>query len=119
MGDGFRYPLMLTGLGQLVSAIAGEQASYAAMMFCDSLRAGACPSCCRASQIVKYSVAAGWLASFSGYPSLRIGPRPDLAFTVTRLLPVVMCQAGSMFFGNFAYLSLSVSFIQILKVSCW
>ena len=34
----------------------------------------------------------------------------------TRLLPVVICQAGSMFFGNFAYLSLSVAFIQILKV---
>lgn len=33
-----------------------------------------------------------------------------------RLLPIAACTAGTLYFGNIAYLSLSVAFIQILKV---
>ena len=32
------------------------------------------------------------------------------------VFPVAACGAGSLFFGNYAYLYLSVSFIQMLKV---
>ena len=46
---------------------------------------------------------------------MSIGKRPDASFLLTKLLPVVLCTAGALFFGNFAYLSLSVAFIQILK----
>ena len=78
--EGFRYPLMLTGLNQVAST------------------------------------AAGWLVSLTGV--MPIGKRPDATFLVTKLLPVVLCTAGALFFGNFAYLSLSVAFIQLLKVGC-
>lgn len=47
---------------------------------------------------------------------IRLGPAPSLAFMATKLLPVVLCSAGALYFGNVAYLSLSVAFIQILKV---
>jgi hypothetical protein len=41
---------------------------------------------------------------------------PSLKTYLTRLVPIVLCSAGSLGFGNAAYLSLSVSFVQILKV---
>ena len=47
---------------------------------------------------------------------MKLGPRPSLPVFATRLLPVVAFTAGSLYFGNVAYLSLSVAFIQILKV---
>ena len=47
---------------------------------------------------------------------IKLGPAPSLRFTATKLLPVVLCSAGALYFGNVAYLSLSVAFIQILKV---
>ena len=36
-------------------------------------------------------------------------------FVATRLLPIIISSTATMFFGNQAYLYLSVSFIQILK----
>lgn len=41
---------------------------------------------------------------------------PSPAFMATRLLPVAACAAGTLYFGNLPYLTLSVAFIQILKV---
>ncbi|KAK9829753.1 hypothetical protein WJX72_007680 [[Myrmecia] bisecta] len=76
--DGFRYPMMLTGLGQLASTLSG------------------------------------WLVAKAGLMSL--GPPPALSFYLTRLMPVVVCTAGTLYLGNVSYLSLSVAFIQILKV---
>ena len=50
---------------------------------------------------------------------IRLGPAPSPRFMATKLLPVVLCSAGALYFGNVAYLSLSVAFIQIIKVlSC-
>ena len=40
---------------------------------------------------------------------MRLGEPPSVTFFVTRLLPVVACSAGTLFFGNIAYLHLSVS----------
>ena len=58
----------------------------------------------------------GWLVAQLGW--MKLGPRPSLRVFATRLLPVVAFTAGSLYFGNVAYLSLSVAFIQILKVRC-
>ncbi|EIE19444.1 hypothetical protein COCSUDRAFT_67899 [Coccomyxa subellipsoidea C-169] len=57
---------------------------------------------------------AGWITSKTGL--IKLGPAPSLRFLVTRLLPIVLSSAGALYFGNMAYLSLSVAFIQILKV---
>ena len=57
---------------------------------------------------------AGLLAAKLGW--MQLGPAPSLRFFSTRLMPVVACAAGSLYLGNLAYLSLSVAFIQILKV---
>lgn len=57
---------------------------------------------------------AGW--TFSKMGIIKLGPPPTLRFLVTRLLPIVLSSAGALYFGNVAYLSLSVAFIQILKV---
>ena len=74
--------------------------------------------------LIRCCVHAGWLVSLTGF--MPVGKRPDAAFLLTKLLPVVLCTSGSLFFGNYAYLSLSVAFIQILKVcvhglcvACW
>jgi len=56
---------------------------------------------------------AGWLVAQLGW--MKLGPRPSPRVFATRLLPVVAFTAGSLYFGNVAYLSLSVAFIQILK----
>ena len=50
---------------------------------------------------------AGLLVAQSGL--VRLGEPPSVAFFVTRLLPVVACSAGTLFFGNIAYLHLSVT----------
>ena len=47
---------------------------------------------------------------------MKLGPAPGPHFFATRLLPIVLCAGGALYFGNVAYLSLSVAFIQILKV---
>jgi hypothetical protein len=76
--DGFKFPLMLTAIGQGTSWLGGLVLA----------KLGVMP--CRGS--------------------------PKASFFVQRLLPVVLCSAGSMALGNFAYLSLSMAFIQVLKV---
>ncbi|KAK9848406.1 hypothetical protein WJX84_008641 [Apatococcus fuscideae] len=60
------------------------------------------------------SAIAGLLAAKLGW--MQLGPAPSLRFFLTRLMPVVACAAGSLYLGNLTYLSLSVAFIQILKV---
>ncbi|GLC38079.1 hypothetical protein PLESTF_000313100 [Pleodorina starrii] len=45
----------------------------------------------------------------------RLRRPPPLRVFARSLLPIAACTAGSMYFGNMAYLYLSVSFIQILK----
>lgn len=57
---------------------------------------------------------AGWTSSRLGF--VKLGPAPTPHFMATRLLPIVLSSAGALYFGNVAYLSLSVAFIQILKV---
>ena len=47
---------------------------------------------------------------------MKLGPAPGVHFFATRLLPIVLCAGSALYFGNVAYLSLSVAFIQILKV---
>lgn len=49
-----------------------------------------------------------------GFMSCR--PLPDAAFFSKLLLPIVILSALSLASGNMAYLSLSVAFIQVLKV---
>lgn len=58
----------------------------------------------------------GWTSSKLGF--VKLGPAPTPHFLATRLLPIVLSSAGALYFGNVAYLSLSVAFIQILKVGC-
>ena len=41
----------------------------------------------------------------------------DLKFRITRILPVGLFMALTLHFGNIVYLYLTVSFIQMLKVS--
>lgn len=42
-------------------------------------------------------------------------PPPSKTSDYFRLLPIIFCTAATMFWGNAAYMHLSVSFIQILK----
>lgn len=42
--------------------------------------------------------------------------RPSMSFFLRRLLPIVLLSALSLVSGNMAYMSLSVAFIQVLKV---
>lgn len=49
----------------------------------------------------------GVLAAWLGVMPLRQAPSAN--FYITRLLPLVLCSAGSLFFGNVCYLYLSVS----------
>jgi hypothetical protein len=60
------------------------------------------------------SVGSGSALAKMGFMSCR--PRPDGAFFCKRLLPIVILSAISLVSGNMAYLSLSVAFIQVLKV---
>ncbi|MEW5316001.1 MAG: hypothetical protein WDW38_007395 [Sanguina aurantia] len=46
---------------------------------------------------------------------LTLRPVPSARTFATKLLPIVLCSTGTMYFGNAAYLTLSVAFIQILK----
>ena len=66
-----------------------------------------------AGQLV--SAALAWGAAGSGLAP-PLGPAPRSVADAARLAPAVFCSAGTLYFGNAAYLSLSVSFIQILKV---
>ena len=50
----------------------------------------------------------------SGVMSCR--PRPSTNFFLKRLVPIVLLSALSLVSGNMAYMSLSVAFIQVLKV---
>ena len=65
--------------------------------------------------VLKLPNLAGLLAAKLGW--MQLGPAPSLRFFLLRLMPVVACAAGSLYLGNLAYLSLSVAFIQILKVA--
>lgn len=56
-----------------------------------------------------------WLASLVGLAPLR--PPPPLHVMLTRLLPVSLSFAASLFLGNVAYLGLSVAFINIMKAA--
>ncbi|KAL4425525.1 hypothetical protein ABPG75_009541 [Micractinium tetrahymenae] len=56
-----------------------------------------------------------WLASLVGIAPLR--PPPSLHIMLTRLLPVSLSFAASLFLGNVAYLGLSVAFINIMKAA--
>lgn len=66
--------------------------------------------------------AAGQFTSYLGGLALaKMGfmtcrPWPNAAFFLKRLLPIVILSAISLVSGNMAYLSLSVAFIQVLKV---
>ncbi len=61
------------------------------------------------------SAALAWGAAGVGLAP-PLGRPPASLAEAARLAPAVLCSAGTLYFGNAAYLSLSVSFIQILKV---
>jgi drug/metabolite transporter (DMT)-like permease len=67
-----------------------------------------------AGQLVSAACAAA--ACRAGLWRPRLGPPPPLSTVLTRLLPVCACAAGTLYCGNAAYLTLSVAFIQMLKV---
>ncbi|KAL6751170.1 hypothetical protein V8C86DRAFT_2784101 [Haematococcus lacustris] len=59
-------------------------------------------------------------SALGGYVLVQLGaaqlrPSPPPAFWLGRLAPIILSTAATMFFGNAAYLTLSVAFIQILK----
>ena len=56
---------------------------------------------------------AGVLLSKAGL--LPLGPVPRPSVFLLRLMPGVLSFAGTLYLGNFAYLSLSMAFIQMLK----
>lgn len=68
-----------------------------------------------AGQFVSAACAAAAAAVGLWRPPL--GPPPPPSIFLTHLLPVCACAAGTLYFGNAAYLSLSVAFIQMLKVT--
>ncbi len=47
---------------------------------------------------------------------LRLGPPPSARVFVKSVLPCALSFAGTLWLGNWAYLKLSMSFIQMLKV---
>jgi hypothetical protein len=47
---------------------------------------------------------------------VKVRPPPSLDEVRDKILPTALCSAVTMFTGNFAYIYLSVAFIQILKV---
>ncbi|GAB4816710.1 hypothetical protein N2152v2_003756 [Parachlorella kessleri] len=55
----------------------------------------------------------GCAAGYLGMAPLR--PHPSLSTTLTKLLPIALCSAATLFLGNYAYLGLTVAFINILK----
>lgn len=59
------------------------------------------------------SALTGIALSFNGIS--RIGRPPGLRSFVVKVLPCVLSFAGTLYLGNASYLSLSVSFIQMLK----
>ena len=69
-----------------------------------------------AGQLV--SAAAAVAASKSGlWKGMPIGPLPKpFGAAVSALGPSVLCSAATLYFGNAAYLTLSLTFIQMLKV---
>lgn len=75
--QGLTFPFLITGLGQIFSAIGGLL-------------------------IVSLGL-------------LPLRPPPTTKFLLQCLLPIILSTAATMFTGNYAYLFLSVSFIQILK----
>ncbi|KAF6258385.1 triose-phosphate transporter family-domain-containing protein [Scenedesmus sp. NREL 46B-D3] len=74
---GFAYPLMVTGIGQVFSAVTGL------------------------------------LLAAAGLMPLRKPPSTPSDWA--RLAPIIACTVLTMFYGNAAYMHLSMSFIQILK----
>mmetsp|Transcript_23309 Transcript_23309/g.59602 ORF Transcript_23309/g.59602 Transcript_23309/m.59602 type:complete len:393 (-) Transcript_23309:96-1274(-) len=60
-----------------------------------------------------FSAMGGYAYVKAGFTTLR--PMPPAHTWVTRLAPIIASTAATMFFGNAAYLTLSVAFIQILK----
>ena len=56
---------------------------------------------------------AGVLLSKAGL--LPLGPIPRPSVFLLRVMPGVLSFAGTLYLGNFAYLSLSMAFIQMLK----
>lgn len=60
-----------------------------------------------------FSLLGGLALVYSGCLPLR--KLPNMRFVLLKLLPIAASSTTSMFFGNYAYLYLSVAFIQILK----
>ena len=61
------------------------------------------------------SAGLAWAAAGAGLAA-PLGRPPASRADLARLAPTILCSAGTLYFGNAAYLTLSVSFIQILKV---
>jgi len=113
---GFHFPLTLTAAEQFASALAGAlvQLWWHVWMLMQLHIISTASSESWAEQTPMYVIGAtGWLLSKAGV--LPLGPRPRAAVFMTRVLPSVLSFAGTLYLGNFAYLSLSMAFIQMLK----
>lgn len=103
---GFHFPLTLTAGEQFASALAGQSCNDTAP---DSCHEQSTP--CRHHRTLVRS--AGVLLSKAGV--LPLGKAPTAGVFLLRVLPSVVSFAGTLYLGNFAYLSLSMAFIQMLK----
>ena len=117
VADGFNFPMTLTAAGQLTSYVGGKihLDPYPHRNWLILL--AHCNSDMRV--IVCYSTEC--MSRYAGLALARIGfmscrPRPTIRFFLKRLLPIVLLSALSLVSGNMAYTSLSVAFIQVLKV---
>lgn len=131
--DGFRFPLFLTAAGQVASVVLGEIRYLCCHGFPDYVCTTAVPPILKhgtsSTQLSLWSSESG-KGHFSLHSTLTcshltrlkhtglllarqgsmpLKAMPTFRFYVTRLLPLVACTAGTLFFGNICYLYLSVS----------
>ena len=113
--DGFKFPMALTAAGQFTSYLGGELSAVCNLNLCASLTLSACAHGCMPCLGATSSAPhAGLALAKTNFMTCR--PWPSGAFVLQRLLPIVILSALSLVSGNMAYLSLSVAFIQVLKV---
>ena len=121
--DGFKYPMALTAAGQLTSYLGGNatavdklQSRCTASLICLIITSMPIRNCCGCDDDVTATHFAGSGLALAKMGFMTCRPWPNAAFFLKRLLPIVILSAISLVSGNMAYLSLSVAFIQVLKV---
>lgn len=122
---GFMFPLTLTAVEQMLAALAGGYQQHVRSFRGGNLRALLAESiqfCYRSETLLSYVPSEFWfltcsagivLAQFSVL-GLRTHPAPrNFLFCV---LPCAFSSAGALWLGNWSYLRLSVTYIQMRKV---